>query len=88
MTHDHIEEAEMDAVTPIPIRRELAHRHANGVDVTLSWTPGEDALFVTVRDDSGDDFELVVDAAQALDTFHHPYAYAAFRGLELLDVAA
>ncbi|HJU47822.1 MAG TPA: hypothetical protein VJ689_06815 [Gaiellaceae bacterium] len=88
MTHDHIEEAEMDAATTIPIRRELARRHANGVEVTLSWAPGEDALFVTVRDESGDDFELVVDAEHALDTYNHPYAYAAFRGLELLDVAA
>jgi hypothetical protein len=30
-------------------------------------------------------FEVDVEAAQALDAFHHPYAYAAFRGLPYDD---
>ncbi len=62
---------------PTPTRRELDHRHANGIDVTLSWSPSDDRLFVTVFDDSGDAFELAVEAHEALDVFSHPYAYAA-----------
>jgi hypothetical protein len=62
---------------PTPTRRELDHRHANGIDVTLSWSPSDDRLFVTVLDDSGDAFELAVEAHEALDVFSHPYAYAA-----------
>jgi hypothetical protein len=70
-------------------RRELDHRHSNGIDVTLSWSPGTNALFVTVVDDAAEDaFELVVEPHEALDVFNHPYAYAAFRGLDLVRVAA
>lgn len=52
-------------------RRALAHRSSNGIDVVL------------VDDDNGDSFELVVDPAEALDVFHHPYADAAFHGASL-----
>ncbi|MGH3136251.1 MAG: hypothetical protein ACRDPV_07145 [Gaiellaceae bacterium] len=69
-------------------RRELDHRNSNGIDVTLSWCPDEDLLIVTVLDDAGDSFELVVEAHEAIEVSHHPYAYAAFRGRVLLDVAA
>jgi hypothetical protein len=69
-------------------RRELDHRHTNGIDVTLSWSQADDRLYVTVRDDAGDDFELVVGAHEALDAFAHPYAYAAHRETQLLDVPA
>jgi hypothetical protein len=88
MTDDRNKEAQMTAVATLPVRRELAHRHANGIDVTLSWSPADDVLLVTVVDESGDDFELVVEAHEALDAFEHPYAYAAHRGMFLLDVAA
>jgi hypothetical protein len=70
-------------------RRELAHRSSNGIDVYLLWNEADDTLAVTVSDEAGDAFELDVDAHEALDVFHHPYAYAAFRGrLELAEVAA
>jgi hypothetical protein len=69
-------------------RRELDHRHVNGIDVTLSWSPVTDALFVTVLDDAGEPFELVVDAHEALDAFNHPFAYAAFRGADLVHATA
>jgi hypothetical protein len=72
----------------LPTRRELDHRHSNGIDVTLSWSPSDDRLFVTVHDDTGDAFELTVEAHEALDAFEHPYAYAAYRETQLLDVAA
>lgn len=69
-------------------RRELDHRHSNGIDVTLSWCPTGGALFVTVLDEAGDSFELRVDPDEALDVFNHPYAYAAFRPSALLGAAA
>jgi hypothetical protein len=74
-------------MTP-PTQRELDHRNSNGIDVTLSWCPDQDLLFVTVLDDAGDSFELVVEAHEALEVFHHPYAYAAYCGRVLLDIAA
>jgi hypothetical protein len=69
-------------------RRELDHRYSNGIDVTLSWCPTGNRLYVTVLDDAGDSFELSVRPDEALDVFNHPFAYAAFRGSVLLDVAA
>lgn len=68
----------LDTITS---RRELAHRTNNGIDVYLLWHPADDTLAVTVFDDAGESFELVVDPAEALDAFDHPYAYAAFRGV-------
>jgi hypothetical protein len=75
-------------LTTLPTRRELDHRNSNGVDVTLSWCPASNRLLVTVLDEAGEFFELVVEAHEALDVFHHPYAYAAHRDVHLLDVAA
>jgi hypothetical protein len=59
-------------------RRELAHRAANGIDVSLYWEEVGDTLTVEVFDAKGDDhFELRVPRDRALDAFHHPYAYRA-----------
>ena len=64
--------------------RELDHRTADGVKVALLWHAGRDFLSVLVSDTrAGEAFELVLDERDhALDVFHHPYAYAAHRGLE------
>jgi hypothetical protein len=78
----------MSAAHTQPSRRELAHRSSNGIDVYLLWSAADDSLAVAVLDEAGDSFELVVEAREALDVFEHPYAYAAYRGLETLDVAA
>jgi hypothetical protein len=79
----------VSAAYPASARTELAQRSSNGIDVYLLWSPGDDSLAVAVFDDAGDSFELVVEPHEALEVFHHPYAYAAFRGcLELADVAA
>jgi hypothetical protein len=76
-------------IITFPARRELAQRRANGIEVTLWWSPADDALAVTVVDESGESFELVVEPDEAVDVYEHPYAYAAFRGLhDILDVAA
>lgn len=67
----------------IDTTRELAHRHADGVHVTLLWHPSTDRVTVDVFDEgSGETFEFEAPAARALDAFWHPYAYAAFAGID------
>jgi hypothetical protein len=62
---------------------ELAHRAGGGIEVSLLWIRDEDRLEVVVRQlRSGRSFELPADdGRQALDTFYHPFAYAAARGI-------
>jgi hypothetical protein len=61
---------------------ELDYRANDGVEVWLLWTRHDDRLFVLVVDSKADDsFEIDAEAAEALDAFHHPYAYAAARGI-------
>jgi hypothetical protein len=58
--------------------KELAYRENDGIAVTLWWHSGSNRLSVAVHDwRKGDWFELDADAANALDVFDHPYAYAA-----------
>jgi hypothetical protein len=62
---------------------ELAYRAGDGVEVSLLWTRSESRLTVVVSDSrTGDGFELPAHPENALDVFHHPYAYAAFQGLD------
>ena len=57
--------------------RELNRRTSDGIDVTLLWNPHTNALYVAVDDErEGASFRFEVDAADALDAFRHPYAYA------------
>jgi hypothetical protein len=66
-----------------PKYRELAFRANDGVEVGLYWSTEEDHLLIVVDDlRSGDLFEYMVSAAEAMDAFEHPYAYAAHRGVE------
>lgn len=68
---------------------ELANRTGDGIDVTLWWAPADDSVSVEVLHfDTASSFELQVDRARALEAFYHPFAYAAHRSPELLDVAA
>lgn len=66
-------------------RRELARRASGGVDVRLLWQQAEggDRLTVVVDDAAtGERFELDIRAGESpLDVFHHPFAYAARRGI-------
>jgi hypothetical protein len=65
--------------------RELDYRSTDGLEVTLLWQPETNAVAVKVFDaKTGDDFDLDVDASDAMDAFHHPYAYAASRGLHFV----
>ena len=63
--------------------RELAHRSADGVEVTLLWNRRSNRTFLVVSDSrTGEQLELTVPNAAALDAFHHPYAYASSLGVE------
>ena len=77
----------MTSVTAYPGTRELAFRSNDGMDVALLWHTANDLLSVVVADSRTDErFELVLDHDDpAMDVFHHPFAYAARRGLELGD---
>ena len=67
-----------------PARVVLAQRRNADVQVTLLWAEGTNAVAVLVRDEGNDDqFELSVEpGANALDTYEHPYAHAASRGID------
>jgi len=69
-------------------RRELAHRASNGIEVSLFWSKPTNRVTVEVFDDRFDEgFEFEVDGSDALDAFHHPFAYAAARGIPVLAEA-
>jgi hypothetical protein len=61
--------------------KELAHRRNDGIDVTMLWDSAGDQVMVAVNDTkSGEAFEILVGPGErALDVFHHPFAYAAYR---------
>jgi hypothetical protein len=67
-----------------PARVALAERKNAGIQVTLLWAEGTNTVAVLVRDDGTDDqFELsVAPGANAIDTYEHPYAYAAWQGVD------
>ena len=65
-------------MSPATQTRELAAREGDGIQVTLHWHPGDNALTVSVEDTrAGHGFRLAVAPDRALDAFYHPYAYAA-----------
>jgi hypothetical protein len=69
------------AMTPSTTIRELAHRRNDGLDIRLLWDSESDAVVVALHDArTGEGFEVEVGPGErALDVFHHPFAYAAFR---------
>ena len=70
-------------------RIDLANRRADGIDVTLWWSREDNSVSVEVLHFASEyAFELTVEPDRALDAFYHPFAYAARRSPELLDVAA
>jgi hypothetical protein len=78
-------------VDDLPLVRELDHRSSEGVDVRLLWNEHDACVSVAVLDaTTGDHFTVHVLACdRALDVFHHPFAYAAWRGVDTsgVDVA-
>jgi hypothetical protein len=64
--------------TRLSERRELAHRANDGIEVTLFWSKASNRGAISVlHARSGPALEFEVGGAEALDTFNHPYAYAA-----------
>jgi hypothetical protein len=58
--------------------RELNHRMNDGIEVRLLWNSDTNCVSVSVAETPHDvSFAFNVAAADALDAFHHPYAYAA-----------
>ena len=73
----------MTVETPATSLRELDHRVADGIHVTLLWHEATNRITVVVFDEAlGETFEIEAPAARAMDVFHHPFAYAAFEGTE------
>ena len=58
--------------------RELDHRASDGIEVRLLWNAETKAVLVSVAERDGVGFEFQVPPTNALDAFHHPYAYAAY----------
>jgi hypothetical protein len=60
------------------VMRELDHRWSDGVSVTLLWNTQTNRVSVSVLEERrGVAFEFAVRADDALDAFHHPFAYVA-----------
>jgi hypothetical protein len=65
---------------------ELDSRAADGIEVALLWSKATNRLWVVVNDTrTGESFELDVESDEALDVFHHPYAYAVHRGVRYAE---
>ena len=63
--------------------KELNYRVGEGLEVSLLWSPESGQLAVVVIDESGgEEFALEVEPGEAMEVFHHPYAYATSRRLE------
>ena len=58
--------------------RELDHRASDGIEVRLLWNEDTEDVLVSVAEQHGVRFEFQVSPSDALDAFHHPYAYAAY----------
>ena len=56
--------------------KELAERSRDGVEVRLLWSKSDGRLIVVVTDTRTEEtFEVEARGDNALDVFHHPYAY-------------
>jgi hypothetical protein len=69
---------------------ELDHRSNDRLDVWLLWRERDNKALVMVADEkTGEHFTIEVrEDERALDVFHHPYAHAAWRGIEPAPTAA
>ncbi len=62
--------------------RELAQRRSAADEVLLLWHPDTDRVELSVRDlATGANLRIEIAPGNAIDAFHHPYAYAATRDL-------
>jgi hypothetical protein len=62
--------------------QELASRENNGLAISLLWNKATRRVKVSLADSRCDEeFEFDVAGADALAAFHHPFAFAADRGV-------
>ena len=79
----------MKATIPTTMR-ELHSRDNDGIHVRLLWSEREGCLAVAVTDTrTAEAFCIEVrDGENALEVFNHPYAYAAWHGVDTAGVFA
>lgn len=72
------------ALTQPTPRDVLAYRVNAGIHVTLLWAPDTNTVSVSVWNVAAEEkFELVIEPElNPIDVFEHPYAYAAWRGID------
>jgi hypothetical protein len=71
------------------LREELDFRANGGIEVTLIWRRADNSVSVAVFDTNTEEqSELRIDASEALDAFHHPFAYAARQRIETTPYSA
>jgi hypothetical protein len=74
---EHLRQEMAMSTTTETLVRELDRRFNDGFDVRLLWNSRTNRIFVAIEDQrDGNSFEFRVDAANALEAFHHPFAYA------------
>jgi hypothetical protein len=62
---------------PRTVTRELDHRKSDGIEVALVWNPRTDQVLISMVDERrGGTLEFEVAARDALEAFHHPFAFA------------
>jgi hypothetical protein len=71
------------------LMRELHHRSSDGIDVRLLWSEHDGRVAVAVSDArTGEAFTVDVRPGdRAMDVFHHPFSYAAWRGAKARPAA-
>ncbi len=69
---------------------ELHSRVSDGIHVRLLWGKDDDRVVVAVDDvKTGERFAIDLPRGQrAMDVFHHPFAYAAWRGVDVRSAPA
>jgi hypothetical protein len=69
--------------------RELHTRESNGIHVRLLWCERDGRVSVAVNDArTGEAFAIEVrDGESAMDVFHHPFAYAAWRRVDTAAIS-
>lgn len=67
----------MPIITTSECRTELAHRASDRIEISLLWNKATDKVTIEIFDPRfGEGFTFAVAGGNALDAFHHPYAYA------------
>jgi YD repeat-containing protein len=63
--------------TAMTLLTELAHRHQDGLEVTLLWDAQAHTISIDLLDDRSETaLRFEVDPRSALDAFYHPFVYA------------